>query len=271
MIMNCPNACKMCEFKKNPKLRCDRKRMGMSPDPAYQPGEMNAMFENISTHEYFKQFSPEVLSTEPYVVRFNNFVSDEEIEALRATTKDHFERSTDQGGFDEFGKQEKVVSQGRTSNNAWCNWQCERDKTVQQLYRKIEGAVGIPYGHFEAFQVLDYGVGQHYNRHHDQGQADARNPDNSAGPRILTFFLYLSDVEEGGETEFSDIGLKVKPKKGSAILWPSVTSDDLTKVDFKTHHAALPVKKGRKFAANSWIHLYDYRIPNLWGCTGSFD
>ena len=26
------------------------------------------------------------------------------------------------------------------------------------------------------------------------------------GPRILTFFLYLSDVEEGGETAFPNIG-----------------------------------------------------------------
>ena len=22
---------------------------------------------------------------------------------------------------------------------------------------------------------------------------------------------------------------------------------------------------------NSWIHLYDYALPNLWGCTGVFD
>lgn len=28
---------------------------------------------------------------------------------------------------------------------------------------------------------------------------------------------------------------------------------------------------GRKYAANSWIHLFDYMRPNLWGCTGVFD
>ena len=43
-------------------------------------------------------------------MRFNNFVSDEEIAALRRKTAGHFERSTDQGSFDEYGKQEKVVS-----------------------------------------------------------------------------------------------------------------------------------------------------------------
>ena len=39
----------------------------------------------------------------------------------------------------------------------------------------------------------------------------------------------------------------------------------------RTMHEARPVMKGIKYAANSWIHLYDYEIPNLWGCTGTFD
>jgi hypothetical protein len=29
----------------------------------------------------------------------------------------------------------------------------------------------------------------------------------ASGPRILTFFLYLSDVEEGGETSFPQLGI----------------------------------------------------------------
>ena len=40
----------------------------------------------------------------------------------------------------------------------------------------------------------------------------------SCGPRILTFFLYLSDVEEGGETVFTNLGIKVKPKRGRALI-----------------------------------------------------
>ena len=42
-------------------------------------------------------------------------------------------------------------------------------------------------------------------------------------------------------------------------------------IDMRTLHEAKPVIKGKKLAANSWIHLYNYRIPNLWGCTGTFD
>mgnify|MGYP005993173991 FL=1 len=36
-------------------------------------------------------------------------------------------------------------------------------------------------------------------------------------------------------------------------------------------HEAKPVIKGTKYAANSWIHLYNYAKSNLWGCTGAFD
>lgn len=91
-----------------------------------------------------------------------------------------------------------------------------------------------------------------------------------SGPRILTFFIYLSDVEEGGETAFPRIGIKVKPKRGSAVLWPSTYSYNLSEKDPRTHHEALPVIKGMKYAANSWIHPYDFMTSAIWACTGSF-
>jgi prolyl 4-hydroxylase len=93
----------------------------------------------------------------------------------------------------------------------------------------------------------------------------------SCGPRILTFFLYLSDVEEGGETSFPSLGIDVKPRKGSALLWPSTLSDSILDQDPRTEHEAKPVIRGVKLAANSWIHSHDFQKSNLWGCTGSFD
>lgn len=53
-------------------------------------------------------------------------------------------------------------------------------------------------------QVLRYDVGQKYEAHHDYGSEDVQL---ACGPRILTFFLYLSDVEEGGETNFTSLNL----------------------------------------------------------------
>ena len=158
--MFCPNACGMCDLKVNRALRCDRKRLKIPTEPIYEPGDMNRIFKKLATAPEYQKYKPEVLHKDPYIIKFHNFVSDEEIDALRTQTKGKFERSTDQGEFDEFGKQEKVTSKGRTSSNAWCTHQCEDDLTVRGLSKRIEEAVEIPYGNFESFQVLDYGIGQ---------------------------------------------------------------------------------------------------------------
>ena len=68
--------------------------------------------------------------------------------------------------------------------------------------------------------------------------------DQACGPRILTFFLYLSDVEEGGETAFPLLDLAVKPQKGKAVLWPSVHDDNLMLPEQLSLHEARPVIKG---------------------------
>lgn len=62
----------------------------------------------------------------------------------------------------------------------------------------------------------------------------------------------------------------MKPKKGRALLWPSVIDEGmLYEQDERTHHQAKPVLKGSKFASNAWIHSRDYMKPNIWGCTGN--
>jgi prolyl 4-hydroxylase len=69
---------------------------------------------------------------------------------------------------------------------------------------------------------------------------------------------------------FNKLHLAVKPKKGRALVWPSVTDEDSESWDKRMYHEAKGVIKGKKYAANHWIHLYDYKGPSLWGCTGSF-
>jgi len=86
------------------------------------------------------------------------------------------------------------------------------------------------------------------------------------GPRVLTFLLYLSDVEEGGETAFPDLGVAIRPRRGRALLWPSVEDGDLEREEENTDHEALKVESGIKFAANVWIHLYEYREAYERGC-----
>lgn len=100
-----------------------------------------------------------------------------------------------------------------------------------------------------------------YKQHHDQ-QSGHWTPQ---GVRIYTFFVYLSDVEEGGGTRFTKLGLTVKPKLGRGILWPSVQDETLRISDPRTEHEALPVERGIKYAANLWQHLYDFKTPSRAG------
>jgi hypothetical protein len=39
--------------------------------------------------------------------------------------------------------------------------------------------------------------------------------------RVTTYMLYLNDVEEGGETEFLSQKVRIKPKKGTVVIWPA--------------------------------------------------
>ena len=51
-------------------------------------------------------------------------------------------------------------------------------------------------------QVLHYGEGQRYEQHHDF-LIDSVNPaPENGGQRMMTFLMYLTTVEEGGETLF---------------------------------------------------------------------
>lgn len=185
------------------------------------------------------------------VVTFENFLNSSEADAIYGAVQNQFVRSTDTGAYNKYGEAERVVSQGRTSMNAWCRGSCDKKPLVRSVIDRIEDVLGVPYENYEQFQVLDYDVNQYYRAHHDYGASQKNLP---CGPRILTFFLYLSDVEEGGETAFPKLDIQVKPKRGRAVVWPSVQLDDLVQQDSRTLHEAKPVIKGRKLAANVWVH-----------------
>eukprot|EP00747_Dinoflagellata_sp_TGD_P030371 gnl/TRDRNA2_/TRDRNA2_134581_c2_seq1.p1 gnl/TRDRNA2_/TRDRNA2_134581_c2~~gnl/TRDRNA2_/TRDRNA2_134581_c2_seq1.p1 ORF type:complete len:134 (-),score=13.28 gnl/TRDRNA2_/TRDRNA2_134581_c2_seq1:277-678(-) len=125
----------------------------------------------------------------------------------------------------------------------------------------------------EHIQVLRYRKGEYYREHHDNIEPQHHQP---CGRRVATFFIYLNDVEEGGETRFSALGLKVKPRKGRAVLWWNVRVGGLQKkknyklkgadvdklrVDERLAHESIPVKKGEKWAANVWLHGHNFRGP----------
>ena len=256
MHVYCAASCQACELM-DPEVRCNEDRIGggYKRRAALGPGDLGALFRSLPRRfpEYNISFLAEPPNG-PYIAQFDSFISDFEIEALLGHAQG-LKRSTDQSEkFDSDGVQVQVTSKSRTSMNAWCLRECAEDPIVKRVSDRIQSITGIPEENYENFQILRYERGQRYNRHHDMSDRD-----NSmlAGPRVLTFFIYLSDVEAGGGTSFPDLEPRVTmtPKKGSAILWPSVLDDHPTTRDDRTHHEALPVEAGLKFAANHWIHV----------------
>lgn len=70
--------------------------------------------------------------------------------------------------------------------------------------------------------------------------------------RILSWILYLNDVEEGGETEFLYQSLRFKPKAGTFVLFPA---------HFTHTHRGNPPLSGVKYIATGWIEFLNTPEP----------
>lgn len=67
--------------------------------------------------------------------------------------------------------------------------------------------------------------------------------DSKISSRIITFIFYLNDVNEGGETFFGND--KIKPKKGSLLLFPATWT--------YPHRGSMPVSHD-KYIVTGWIY-----------------
>ena len=69
--------------------------------------------------------------------------------------------------------------------------------------------------------------------------------DHASAIRFLVAFLYLNDVDEGGETNFPKLDYAVKPKCGSILVFPPT---------WQYRHAGLPPVSGKKYIIGSYLH-----------------
>ncbi|KAF4346794.1 hypothetical protein CsatB_008096 [Cannabis sativa] len=211
----------------------------------------------------------EVLSWEPRAFLYHNFLSKEECEYLISIAKPHMVKSTVVDSKTGRSKDSRV----RTSSGMFLKR--GRDKIVRDIEKRIADFTFIPVEHGEGLQVLHYEVGQKYDAHYDYF-LDEFNTKNG-GQRVATVLMYLSDVEEGGETVFpaaqgnfssqpnwndlsecAKTGLSVKPRMGDALLFWSMRPD--ATLDPSSLHGGCPVINGNKWSSTKWLHLEEYKI-----------
>ena len=77
-----------------------------------------------------------------------------------------------------------------------------------------------------------------FDRHIDVG-------DYNSARRFLTIQMYLNDVEEGGETFFNDLDLKVPSQRGSIVLFPATWT--------YPHSYLAPIGED-KYALTTYLH-----------------
>jgi prolyl 4-hydroxylase len=295
MNTTCAPVCETCE-QLSYEYRCPIDKT--APKALNHIGDLDRLFERILQGDEFERFAPSILSSPnnakkgPWVVQLDRFASVEECDRLiRLGGEIGYAASLTLGTTHPNGG-----NRGRTSTSAWLTHeQCEADSLVSSLLDRVETLLGIPKNNTEHVQLLRYEESQFYGQHHDYLPHHKKQPQvhpchyhlfwlqtklpvvgcgplshilpfRHQGVRILTLFLYLNDVEDGGETRFPNLGIVVTPKRGRAVLWPSTLNEAPDIKDFRTEHEALAVKRGIKYASNVWVHQGNYRQARETNC-----
>ncbi len=179
-----------------------------------------------------------------------HFLTDEECDHIVALTEKGSVRSSVAGT----GDQANTYNEGRTSSTAMLS---DTDPIVNAVNQRMYTELGIDAIYAEPTQGQIYEVGQEFRHHQDAfGQDSYHNHCLASGQRTWTFMLYLNDVEEGGETNFSTLQKTFTPQKGMAVVWKN--SDGTGTENPAALHAGLPVKKGKKVIITKWFRENPY-------------
>jgi prolyl 4-hydroxylase len=128
------------------------------------------------------------------------------------------------------------------------------DPVVRAVERRLYDLTGIDASWGETIQGQRYHPGQQFKEHCDW--FDTNHPywaDEcaSGGQRSWTGMVYLNDVEDGGVTAFTRLGVTIPPQAGALLLWNNNLPDGT--VNWDTMHAALPVVSGVKYVITKWF------------------
>jgi len=144
------------------------------------------------------------------------------------------------------------TSDYRTSQTSDLHYYKELD--VVELDIKLENLMELDPFIGEALQAQKYNPGQYYKEHWDffppKDKKQYQVYCGWMGQRTWTTMIYLNDVEEGGETYFKRLNLKLKPRQGTLIAWNNLRRNG--KPNYKTMHEAIPPVKGDKYVITKW-------------------
>ena len=102
--------------------------------------------------------------------------------------------------------------------------------------------------------IIEYGVGDFLELHTDNleyidGELSYEASTSSGHPRQISCVLYFNDTYTGGEINFPNLSIKMKPKTGSLIAFSSTNQD--------YQHQVLEITSGTKWIAPFFWSIKD--------------
>lgn len=182
----------------------------------------------------------------PRVVLFQNFLSAAECDELIRLSRDRMQAShvidMDSGNT--------RADAGRTSSGT--AFTRGESPLIERIERRIEALLQWPYERGEALQILRYEVGQEYKPHYDY--VDPTQPGAApflarGGQRVASLVMYLNTPQDGGGTNFPDVGLEIAAHQGCAVYFSYDRPHPMT----RSRHGGMPVRAGEKWVATKWL------------------
>jgi prolyl 4-hydroxylase len=127
------------------------------------------------------------------------------------------------------------------------------DSLVMSVSRRIDDLLGLPPRLGEAIQGQRYMPGQEFKPHNDWFYVDQpywKTERKQGGQRSWTAMAFLNKPEKGGETHFTEVGVKIEPRPGVLLVWNNALPDGCPNEG--TLHAGTPVIEGVKYVITKW-------------------
>ncbi|MDR7308815.1 2OG-Fe(II) oxygenase [Rhodoferax saidenbachensis] len=191
---------------------------------------------------------------EPRITVYGNVLTKEECESLIALSQPKMLPSQTHDP----ATAKLVVKDFRSSQGTYFD-RGDND-LIKHIERRLADLAQWPVENGEGMQVLQYRQGGEYRPHFDffpPESPTSRLPMKNGGQRVATLIVYLNTVEDGGETYFPQLKLKIKPIQGN-VLYFSYT-DAESGLDRQTLHGGAPPVNGEKWIMTKWLRQKEFK------------
>lgn len=209
------------------------------------------------------------LSVFPRVFEVKSFIEEMECDRMLEKAGPHVQKS--EVVLKDQDRHKENVDEWRTSFNHFL--QSAGDPVLEAMDHRVQNLTRISILHSELPQILKYTHQGRYDAHTDffdpkdyaRDQRTLEMTANGVHNRLLTVFMYMTNVEKGGETFFpfhnriqhpvnySDCGrgFAVRPERQKVIIFYNLFPDG--SFDEASLHGGCRVLEGTKWSANYWV------------------